>query len=97
MATFLGLLIGTILGQRFKVVVLAPAALLILLLAIDAAIVGTNPAWSVGARAAMALVGLQLGYLLGSGIRYLKVLARANRLAALRAGHPIHRDAQLSD
>jgi len=97
MATLLGLVIGTILGQRFKVLVLAPAILLILLLAIGAAIVGNNPAWSVAAHAAMALLGLQLGYLLGIGIRYLKVLARANRLAALRPGHPIHRDAQLTD
>jgi len=97
MATLLGLLIGTILGQRFKALVLVPAVLLIVLLAICAGIVGTNPAWSVGACAAMALVGLQFGYLLGIGIRYLRVLARANRLAALRAGFPIHRDAQFTD
>jgi len=97
MTTLLGLLIGMILGQRFKVLILAPAVLLIVLLAIGAAIESTNPAWSVGARAAMALVGLQFGYLLGAGIRYLKVLARANRLAALRPGSPIHRDAQLTD
>ena len=97
MATLLGLLIGTILGQRFKVLVLAPALLIILLLAVGAAVVGTNPAWSVGVSAAMAMIGLQLGYFFGIGIRYLKVIARANRLAQIRRGTPIQRDPQLTD
>jgi hypothetical protein len=92
MAAIVGLLIGTILGQRWKVLVLGPAILLILILAVGAAAVGTNAPWSVGFSAVMAVVGLQLGYLFGLGIRYLKLLARANRWGISRVQPSVHKD-----
>jgi hypothetical protein len=92
MAIVLGLLIGTILGQQWKVLVLGPAILLIFLLAVGAALVGTNPPWSVGFSAVMAVVGLQLGYLFGIAIRYVKLLARANRSGASRVPTSMHKD-----
>jgi len=97
MASILGILLGLALGQRFKVFALVPTLLIILLLAVGATAVGTKPVWSVGVSAAMAMVGLQLGYFLGAGIHYLKVVARANRLAQLRRGTFNRRDPQLTD
>jgi hypothetical protein len=78
--TTLGLLIGMILGQRFKVLILFPAILLIVLLAAGTTIVGTKPLSSVALNAAMAILGLQVGYCLGIGIYYVKLGTRAHRL-----------------
>ena len=81
MVATLAVLIGMVLGQRFKVLILFPAILLVLLLAAAVAIVGTRPLWSVALNAAMVLIGLQVGYFLGIAIYYVKVGARPNRFA----------------
>ena len=73
----IGLLVGIFLAQRFKVLVLAP---------VGAGIARANAVWALGLTAAVTIVGLQIGYLLGIGIRHLIVVARASRLRAASLG-----------
>jgi hypothetical protein len=74
--TIISLLVGTFLAQRFKVLVLAPVILLFtVILAFGAGIARADAGWTVGLTATMTIVGLQIGYLLGIGIRHLIVVA----------------------
>ncbi len=89
----IGLLVGMLLAQRFKVLVLVPVILLTLVFAIGAGIARADGVWAVGSTAAVTIVGLQIGYLLGIGIRHLIVLARASclRTASLGSSLPTRR------
>jgi hypothetical protein len=78
------LLIGLALAQRFKVLSLIPVILLTLLFALTAAFSGASAAWISALTAAVAIAGLQLGYLLGIGLRQLTLIARAHRRAVSR-------------
>jgi hypothetical protein len=76
------LLIGLMLAQRFKVLSLIPVILLTVLFALTAAFAGANATWTSTLTAAVAIAGLQVGYLLGIGLRHLTLIARAHRLRA---------------
>jgi hypothetical protein len=78
-SALISLLIGVVLARRFKVLVLAPAFILTLVLAIGAGLARTDAAWAIGSTALVVIVGLQIGYLFGSGIRLVLVAFRANR------------------
>jgi hypothetical protein len=78
----LSLLVGMVFGQRFKIMILAPAISLTLLLAIGASIARAEVPWMVGLTTAVAIACLQIGYLLGIAIRHLIVAARASRRRA---------------
>lgn len=80
----ISLLAGTALGQWFRVLILGPIILLTLLLALGVGIAHGEDAWAITKAAAAAIVGLQVGYLFGIGLRHLTVLARANRQRAGR-------------
>jgi hypothetical protein len=79
MSAIIGLLIGMTLGQRYSVLTLAPVFILILFMAFGAAVVRPDVAWSAAKTAALVVTALQVGYLLGVGIRFLIVWARASR------------------
>jgi len=81
----IALLIGILVAQRFRVTILAPLFALTVVLAICAAIAHPGAAWNVSLTAIATGVGLQIGYLFGLGIRYLRTLARARRLRAAAA------------
>ena len=76
------LLAGMVLGQRFKVLTLVPAGLLILLFAISAGAALGETSWQIGLNAVIAIVCIQLGYLFGLGIRHFLLISRARRLRA---------------
>ena len=80
LSALIGLLIGVVLGRHFKVLVLAPTFALTLVLAFGSALVRPHTAWAIASSVLVVIVGLQIGYLLGIGVRYVRVLARANRL-----------------
>jgi hypothetical protein len=87
MLAITSLLVGMVLGQHFKVLILAPVIVLTMLFAIGAAIMRAD-AWAVGETAGVAIVGLQVGYLFGIGISHLIALAHASRLrVALSASY----------
>ncbi len=93
--TIISLLVGMVLAQRFKVLVLFPVILLTLFLAIGAGIVRPEAGWTAGLTATATIVGLQVGYLFGVGIRHLMVLARVSRrrVASLTSSLPPQRSA----
>jgi hypothetical protein len=78
-SALISLSIGVVLARRFKVLILAPAFMLTLVLAIGTGLARTDAAWSIGSTALVVIVGLQVGYLFGSGMRHVLVLVRANR------------------
>ena len=67
-------LMGATLGQRFKVMVLMPAALIIAGISIVTEIAQAQSAWAIVLMAATAVTSLQIGYFVGIGIRH--VLSR---------------------
>ena len=78
-SVLISLSIGIVLARRFKVFILAPAFVITLILAISTGFARTDAAWSIGLTALVVIVGLQIGYLLGSGMRHVMVLVRVNR------------------
>jgi hypothetical protein len=64
------LLVGLVLGQRFKVLVLIPAAVPVLTLAIFVGIVRGDSFWPITITALGAITSLQLGYFLGLAMRF---------------------------
>ena len=65
------LLVGAVLAQRFKVLVLLPATLMVLM---AAAGIGLAQSYTIGATVLLAAAGsasMQAGYLFGLGLRYL--------------------------
>jgi hypothetical protein len=75
--------------------VLIPAILLTVVIAIGAGTARADALWPSGLTAAVTIGGLQIGYLLGVAIRGLRVLARVGRLrsASLPNSLPPHRPA----
>ena len=74
----LSLLVGTLLGQRFPVLILAPAVFLALVFTICAGVARAESLWIIGLSAATAITCLQVGYLLGLAIHHLAVTAQSN-------------------
>jgi hypothetical protein len=87
MLTFvlISLLVGLVLGHRFKVLVLLPAIAIAMLAMVVAQIAGADR-WPTTLTAAAAVVVLQLGYLAGYGVRRLIAAARASRQRAFSVG-----------
>jgi hypothetical protein len=71
--------IGIVLARQFKVLILAPIFMLTLVLAIGAGLMHTSAAWSIASTTLVIIIGLQVGYLLGSGMRHVMVAVRAGR------------------
>jgi hypothetical protein len=80
MIGLISLSVGMAMAQRFKVMVLLPVIVLTLLFAIGLAIARDEPFWLVGAATAVAIIAVQIGYLLGAAAHHLMLLARASRL-----------------
>lgn len=78
----ISLIIGIALGQRFKVLILGPVILLILAIALGAGVARIEDVGAVAQTAVVALVGVQIGYLLGIVLRHVAVVMRANRMRA---------------
>jgi len=87
------LLVGAVLGQRFKVFVLIPAMMMALTAAAVFAWFGTI--WQSLFGATVAVFGLQVGYLAGIAIRYFTAAAHYRRMpgSPLSAAPSAHRNA----
>ena len=79
-SALISLLIGIVLARGFKVLVLLPAFMITAVLAIGTGLAHTDAIWSIGSTALIVIVGLQIGYLLGSGLRHVMALVRYSRL-----------------
>ena len=76
----ISLLVGMVIAQRFKVLILFPAILLALVITIASGIALAKSSWMVATAAFVATVAVQIGYLLGAGIHHLMVVTRASRI-----------------
>ena len=80
MPAIVGVLLGLVLAQRFRVFVLLPVILLALTFALARAVAHVEAAVISAVAAVIAIVGLQIGYLLGAAVRYAVLLGRTHRL-----------------
>jgi hypothetical protein len=80
----LGLMIGMVLGQRFKLLILLPAITLGLLGTVILGVARADDAWSIVGRGVLLSTALQIGYLIGTVIRALMVAIRGARIYAGR-------------
>jgi membrane protein DedA with SNARE-associated domain len=94
--SMISLLVGALLGQRFKVMVLMPATAILLILAVGIGVTHAQTAWSIVLMAAAAATSMQIGYLIGIGIHHVLAAAwssrsspRASPTASARH-HPAH-------
>jgi hypothetical protein len=87
------LLVGLVLGHRFKVLVLVPATAMILLAAGVTAIVNPHH-WSLAVIAVAAAAALQVGYVAGYGIHRILTVAPQRRMPlSLSPSQPEQRNA----
>jgi hypothetical protein len=94
--TIASLSAGLALAQRFKVLILPPVALLILLVSIGKSVAGGGAALPTGLTATWMVVSLQIGYLLGASIAHMIAVARTTKLRAtlIRNASSLQRIAQ---
>jgi hypothetical protein len=90
-------LAGIALGRRFKVLVLLPAVGVVLALTIAKAVAHFDGFWPMCLVAAGDIVSLQIGYLFGLGILYLRIGVRDTPLDAesMADSTPTRRSAHL--
>lgn len=74
------LLIGAVLGQRFKVLILIPAMVLAVTAAAEVTYAGTF--WQILGAVLVATTSLQIGYFAGVGLRDLLAIIRASQIYA---------------
>jgi hypothetical protein len=79
MLAVISVLIGAVLGLRFKVLVLLPAIAATLGPILIGGVAGGHGVWHVALAGILATTGVQFGYLGGSATRHLMLLARASR------------------
>jgi len=89
----IGLLVGAVLAQRFKIMVLVPATAMALAAAASTGLVQVHSAgWTISIAAA-GIASLQIGYFIGLGIRHVieapvSEAPRSFRPSASSARHP---------
>jgi hypothetical protein len=91
--TLLGLLVGTVLGQRFRVLVLVPAMAVLLPMAIGVAAFSHQGLETIALLTALTVGTLQIGYLLGVAVRHSLATARIGGLRSRAEPHPARRSA----
>ena len=84
----LSFLVGAVLGQRFRVMVLLPVTLMMALVAISIGVFAKLPFWRGLEGFVLCALALQGGYVFGSAARFL--------LAATRAARSLPRTAKVS-
>jgi hypothetical protein len=72
-------LVGMLLGQRFTMLILAPATLLAVVIGVGVGIAGGQTPGMITLLTAAAVACLQIGYLLGVVVLQLTAAGRANR------------------
>jgi len=74
------LLVGALLAQRFRVMVLIPASAIVLVLAFATGVTPAHTAWSIVLVVGAAAISMQIGYfVIGTGIRCVLAGAMSSR------------------
>jgi hypothetical protein len=82
MLGILSLLAGMVLGQRFKILIVALAILIVVLVIAGVGVILGETPRLIALSAATAIVCLQVGYLVGIILRQVLLTARLGRLRA---------------
>jgi hypothetical protein len=68
--SIVSLSVGALLAQRFRIIVLVPATLTVLVIAIGAGVAQASSAWLIVGMIAAASVSIQVGYFVGMLIQH---------------------------
>jgi hypothetical protein len=79
MLSMVALFIGTVLGMRFKVLILAPAIVICSVAILGVGIARDGSLWSTLLGIVSVLAALQMGYLAGSVIRFVTAGTRRSK------------------
>jgi hypothetical protein len=63
--SMVSLSVGALLAQRYRIIVLVPATVAVLVIAIGAGVAQANSAWLIAGMIAAGSVSVQLGYVIG--------------------------------
>jgi len=93
--SLISFLVGALLGQRFKVIVLLPAGAVALLVAIRTGVDRAETVWSIILLATATAACLQVGYFIGMYVHHVLTAALSRRASPLTsattsARHPAH-------
>jgi hypothetical protein len=80
MMSLICLLVGAVLGQRFRILVLIPAMALAIMATAGFSHSGTF--WQILGAVLVATTSLQIGYFAGVGARYLMAVTRTSQIYA---------------
>ncbi len=89
----ISLLVGAVLAQRFKIMILIPATGIMLVAAVGAGGAQAHTVWWTILMIAAAGVSMQVGYVIGLGIRHI-LEAPTERAEAIRRGTSARQDLQ---
>lgn len=89
MPVVISLLVGMLVGQRFRVLVLLPSILLSAAFTIGVGLAHAEANWMIVAMTVLATVSMQIGYLLGATAHHLMLLARASRISSRSLPGPL--------
>jgi hypothetical protein len=81
--SMISFLVGAVLGQRFKIVVLIPAFAILLAFAVGTGVAHDQTAWLIVLTATAAATCLQIGYLVGIGVHHVLTAALSKRSSSL--------------
>ena len=88
----ISLLVGAVLAQRFKIMILIPATGIMLVAAVGAGGAQAHTVWWTILMIAAAGASMQVGYVIGLGIRH--ILEATERAEAIRPGTSARQDLQ---
>jgi hypothetical protein len=77
------LAVGALLAQRFKIVVLVPATLMVVIVAIGAGVAQANTIWLIILKIVLGTVSIQAGYFVGMLIQHRLGVLLASRSSSL--------------
>jgi hypothetical protein len=77
------LAVGALLAQRFKIIALVPATLMVVIVAIGAGVAQGNTVWLIILKIVLATVSTQAGYLVGMLLQHRLGALLASRSSSL--------------
>jgi hypothetical protein len=89
--TIISALVGATLALRFKIIILIPAIMPLIGVVVVAGIVQSEPVWQMLLTICAACMSIQMGYILGLGIRRFLEAHLAQRPATFRPDASAHR------
>src|ERR1700761_6062212 len=84
-ASIMSLLLGALLSQKFSVLIMIPATVIVTLVSVGAGIAHADVSWDLMKAAAVAATCLQCGYFAGLGIWHVLTVAPSERPEATPA------------